>query len=100
MLSTTLEKLVMNTRPFWGGHTGPIRVTIIPFPVPSVPRWILPVMYGGENRTSPPRTRSFCAQRLSVRTPSVYVMDGEFFDGPEHEPLRAEVGPVFTFVCG
>lgn len=100
MMSTTLEKLVMNTRPFWGGHTAPIRVTIIPFPLPSVPRWILPVMYGGENRTSPPRTQSFCANHLSLRTPSIYVMDGEFFDGPETGSLEAEVGPTFTFVCG
>ena len=54
-MSTTLDRLVLNTRPFWGGKTAPIRTTVFPYPVPSVARWLLPVMYGGENRTPPAR---------------------------------------------
>jgi hypothetical protein len=99
-LATTLEKLVLSTRPFWGGKTGPIRSTLIPFPVPSIPRWILPVMYGGENRKAPPGSASFCANRLAVRTPASFVIDGEFFPAPKDEALQVETGPDFTYVCG
>ena len=61
MLATTLEKLILGTRPFWGGKTGPIRVTIFPYPVPCIPRWLLPIMYGGEDRKFPQGAVSFCS---------------------------------------
>ena len=99
MLATTLEKLVLNTRPFWGGKTGPIRVTTFPYPVPSIPRWLLPMMYGGEGRKFPRGAVSFCASALEVTTPVTFVIDGEFFEPPVGEPLRLETGPVFTYVC-
>ena len=99
-MSTTLEKLVLNTRPFWGGKTGPIRTSLFPYPVPSVVRWLLPVMYGSENRTPPPGSTSFCSEEVSVTSKVMFVIDGEFFDPPKDEPLRLETGPVFTFVCG
>jgi diacylglycerol kinase (ATP) len=99
-MSTTLDKLVLNTRPFWGGRTGPIRTTIFPYPVPSVARWMLPVMYGGEDRKGPPQSPSFCSESLEVSSKAIFVIDGEFFDPPTDGPLRLEAGPVFTFLCG
>ncbi|MFN0192216.1 MAG: diacylglycerol kinase family protein [Aestuariivirga sp.] len=100
MLVSTLEKLILGTRPFWGGKTGPIRATVLPYPVPSVVRWLLPMMYGGEDRRVPEGAKSTCASLLEVRTPSKWVVDGEFFDGPADAPLRLETGPAFTYVCG
>lgn len=100
MLSTTLEKLVLGARPFWGGGGGPIRTSVFPYPVPSLLRWLLPIMYGGENRKVPPGAASFSSAGLAVSTSVTFVIDGEFFEPPEHEPLRIETGPVFTYVCG
>ncbi len=34
LLATTLDKLILGTRPFWGGKAGPIRVSTLPYPVP------------------------------------------------------------------
>lgn len=99
-MSTTLDKLVLNTRPYWGGKTGSIRTSVFPYPVPSVLRWLLPVMYGGENRKAPPRSVSFCSEELLVASKDVFVIDGEFFAPPTDEPLRLEAGPVFTYICG
>ena len=99
-MSTTLEKLVLNTKPFWGGKSGPIRTSIFPYPLPSIMRWLLPVMYGGENRQPPPRSTSFCSGELAVTSKAMFVIDGEFFPPPTDEPLRLETGPVFTYVCG
>jgi len=99
-MSTTLDRLVLNTRPFWGGKTAPIRTTVFPYPVPSVARWMLPVMYGGENRTPPPRSASFCSDALEVTSKAMFVIDGEFFPPPTEEPLRLATGPLFSFVRG
>lgn len=100
MFSTTLEKLILGTKPFWGGKSGSIRTSVLPYPVPSIPRWLLPMMYGSETRKAPEGARSFCSERLEVSSPTSYVIDGEFFEGPEAEPLRLETGPVFTYLCG
>ncbi|WP_373504028.1 diacylglycerol kinase family protein [Aestuariivirga sp.] len=99
-MSTTLDKLVLNTKPFWGGKTGPIRTSIFPYPVPSVLRWLLPVMYGSETRTPPPKSVSFCSDELRIASNVMFVIDGEFFDPPKDGPLKLEAGPVHTFVCG
>ncbi len=99
-MSTTLEKLVLHADPFWGPREGAIRTSVFPYPLPSVVRWLLPVMYGGENRKGPPRTLSFCSDDVSVTSNAMFVIDGEFFDGPEVGPLHLEKGPEFTFLCG
>ena len=57
-LATTLDKLILGTRPFWGGKSGPLRVTTFPYPLPCIPRWFLPAIIGGEDRTSPPGART------------------------------------------
>lgn len=100
MLSTTLDKLILGARPFWGGVHGPIRTSVIPYPVPGIIRWLLPIMYGGENRKVPAGAASFSSTSLAVTTPDTFVIDGEFFEPPEREPLRIETGPVFTYICG
>jgi diacylglycerol kinase (ATP) len=99
-ISTTLDKLVLNTRPFWGGKTASIRTTILPYPVPSVLRWMMPLMYGGENRRVPPQAVSFSSGNLLVSSLTSFVIDGEFFAAPADQPLRLETGPVFTYICG
>jgi hypothetical protein len=100
MLATTLEKLILGTRPFWGGHTAPIRATVLSYPPFAVLRWLLPTMYGSETRRMPADAMSFCGTTLTVMAASIYVMDGEFFDGPLDEPLRIETGPTFSYVRG
>ena len=99
-MSTTLDTLLLRCHPFWGGKTAPIRTTVIPYPVPSVLRWMLPIMYGGENHAAPTGAVSFCSDALDVASDVMFVIDGEFFPAPRNEPLRMETGPLFTFVRG
>jgi diacylglycerol kinase (ATP) len=100
LLATTLDKLILGTRPFWGGKAGPIRVSTIPYPVPSIARWLLPLMYGGEDRTVPEGARSVSGTTFEIATRTPFVIDGEFFDPPDDAPLRLETGVEFTYVCG
>jgi len=99
-LATTLDRLVMGARPFWGGGSGAIRATAIPHPLPSLIRWTLPVLYGGEDRQLPAGLRSWRCDRLAVSSPTPYVLDGEFFDGPADGPLKIETGAVLTYITG
>lgn len=99
LLATTLDKLILGARPFWGGKQAPIRVSAFPYPVPSVVRWLLPIMYGSEQRRMPQGATSLSAASIAVSSPVSYVIDGEFFEGPVSEPLRLETGPVFTYLC-
>ena len=100
LLSTTLEKLILNARPFWGGAKGPIRTTVLPYPVPNIPRWLLPMMYASEARKIPAGALSISTRSLEITCPISYVIDGEFFVGPKETPLRVETGPLFTYLCG
>ena len=112
LLATTLDKLILGTRPFWGGKSGPVRISTVPYPVPSILRWLLPLMYGGENRSAPVGARSFSGHVFEIATKTPFVIDGEFFEGPDEGPLRLETGPrvvqprvehrrrVFTLAAG
>ncbi|MGI9464456.1 MAG: diacylglycerol kinase family protein, partial [Aestuariivirgaceae bacterium] len=45
-LATTLDKLILGSRPFWGPKSAGLRASIFPYPPPSVPRWLWKSMYG------------------------------------------------------
>jgi diacylglycerol kinase (ATP) len=98
MLASTLDKLILGTRPFWGGASAPLRTTTLPYPVPSIVRWTLPLMYGGEARKAPPGATSQACQSCEVTCPTSFVIDGEFYDPPTDEPLRLETGPKLDYI--
>lgn len=97
-LATTLEKLVLASRPFWGGKQGDLRGTVLPFPIPGLWRWLIPALYGSETRTMPQGAASICAAAFEVETPTGWVVDGEFFEAPKGEALRITRGTDFTYV--
>ena len=98
LLATTLDRLILRTTPFWGRREGPLRVTIFPHPVPSLVRWLLPMMYGGEGRAPPPGLVSFSGAGFDIATATAFVLDGEFFEPPVGEALRVELGPEFAYI--
>ncbi len=98
-LATTLDKLILGCRPFWGGKSAAVRVSVFPYPPPSVPRWLWTSMYGPEERRMPEGCHSFCSESMTIDTQCPFVIDGEFFDPPANEPLRLEAGAEFTYLC-
>jgi diacylglycerol kinase (ATP) len=98
MLATTLDKLILGAKPYWGGANGPLRTTTMPYPVPSPIRWLLPTMFGGEQRKAPPGSTSVACASCEVTSPTAFVIDGEFYKAPTHEPLRIEAGPRFDYI--
>ena len=103
VLATTLNKLVLNARPFWGGCAEPeggMRVSLFRWPVPFLPRWLPVVLYGGEQRRVHESMQSRCARRLEVESASRFAMDGEEVLAREGEPLVIERGAVMRYLTG
>jgi diacylglycerol kinase (ATP) len=98
MLVTTLDKLILGTRPFWGGATAPLRITTMPYPVPSIVRWLIPTLYGGEDRRGPPGAISRAVSDCSVLCNTPFVLDGEFYVAEADVPLQLQTGPAFDYI--
>jgi hypothetical protein len=60
----------------------------------------VPLMYGSEARKAPLGAHSLCGSAFDIATATPFVIDGEFFEGPQDRPLHLETGPEFTYVCG
>jgi diacylglycerol kinase (ATP) len=97
-LATTLTKLVLGSRPFWGGKQGELRGTVLPFPVPRLWRWLIPTLYGSETRTMPQGAESRSAQHFEIEHSDGWIVDGEFFNAPKDQPLSITRGADFTYV--
>ncbi|WP_342641222.1 diacylglycerol kinase family protein [Rhodoligotrophos ferricapiens] len=100
LLVTTLSKLVLRSRPFWGGAGAPLRATSICYPPPPLIRSIVPLMYAWEEMIAPAGCVSFCADLIEVDHSGLVLIDGEFFDAPADEPLRIETGIALDYLCG
>ena len=107
LLATTLRKLVLGARPFWGGCAEgvpeaemPLRVSLFGHPVPFPLRWLPKVLYGGEGRRLHESMKSRCARRLEVETASRFVMDGEEIARRADGPLIIEQGPAMRYLVG
>jgi diacylglycerol kinase (ATP) len=98
MLATTLDKLILGTRPFWGGAAAPLRVTTMPYPVPSIVRWLFPTLYGSEERSGPPGSVSRAVHRCNVLCSTPFVLDGEFYEPQEGIPLQLEAGTKLEYI--
>ena len=107
LLATTLRKLVLGARPFWGlektaddeEESAPLRLSVFGWPPPSLLRWLPVVLYGGERRRLPPNMHSRVIRHAEVTTDARFILDGEEMIR-EHmeEPLIIERGPQMRYL--
>ena len=105
VLATTLNKLVLNARPFWGACDDTsgemeqaLRVSLFNHPPPFLLRWLPVVLWGGPERRVHPCMHSRCATRLEVAAQGRFVLDGEEVALPADEPLIIERGPTLRYL--
>ncbi|MGI9414125.1 MAG: diacylglycerol kinase family protein [Hyphomicrobiales bacterium] len=100
-LVTTLDKLIMGTRPFWNQNGRGLKASAIAYPHPSILRYLLPVMYGALDRKLPePDFMSFSADHIGLATDASVVIDGEMFEAPADGEIKISAGPAFEYLCG
>lgn len=99
VLATTLDRLVLGSRPFWNAQSGPLRYTAIAYP----PRRLLlnapRVLFGrSRRRFADPSYASQGVNRLTLAMDGPFTLDGQFFTAERHKPLIITADERVSFV--
>lgn len=98
VLVTTLNRLVMRTRPFWGSGSGGLRYTALRHPPRQMWRRLPAFLYGGDARALPPDDYiSANADDIRLDMACPYTLDGELFEATPGQPVRLSSGPEIRF---
>ena len=100
-LVTTLDRLVMRSRPFWGAEAGALHYTGIAYPPRRLFRSAYQVLYGGQKRSlSAPHYVSHNADRITFEMSCRFTLDGELFQPPPDTPVElSSAGRVRFLRC-
>jgi diacylglycerol kinase (ATP) len=99
VLATTLERLILGSRPFWAEARGSIRFTSIAHPPVDLIRSAPKVLYGWRRATLPRDAYlSRSAERISLRLDSPFTLDGELFEADPERPLVLTAQDSLGFV--
>jgi diacylglycerol kinase (ATP) len=99
VLATTLDRLVLGSRPFWDIGEAPMRFTAIDHPATDLVRNARQILWGGEQRRLPdPPYRSGGAARVELLLDRPFTIDGEFFQTPPGHPVVVTAEDQMRFV--
>jgi diacylglycerol kinase (ATP) len=99
VLATTLERLILRSRPFWNQGKGTIRFTSITHPPFHLIRSAPKVLYGWRRATlSEDHYFSCGAERIALRLDGAFTLDGEFFEPVPDQPVLLTAKDELSFV--
>lgn len=99
VLASTLHRLVLGIRPFWGSGPGRLRVTSVAFPPRRFARSVPPFLYGGAQRKlNAGDYVSRNVDRVSFHMTCPFALDGELFQPAPGIPVTLEAGARVRFV--
>ena len=99
VLATTLDRLILGSRPFWNQGAGTIRFTSIAHPPRQLIRSAPKVLYGWRRETLPEDCYVSCgAQRIELRLDSAFTLDGELFEPVPGQPVSLTASDELGFV--
>jgi hypothetical protein len=87
VLATTLERLVLGSRPFWNQGDAPIRYTSIAHPPTGLVWRAKRLLYGPDRSRLPDGYFSRGVSRIELVLESPFVIDGEMFEPAADRPL-------------
>lgn len=90
LLTSTLERLFLGLRPYWGGGAGPLYCTAVRARPAHVLRALPPLFWGHPNRCGTPENgySSFKVNALQLTMDSRFTLDGELYQA------ESRAGPV------
>jgi len=99
ILATTLERLILGSRPFWNQSDGTIRFTSIAHPPLHLIRSAPKVLYGWRRATLSEDHYASCgAERIALRLDGAFTLDGEFFEPMPDQPILLTARDELSFV--
>jgi hypothetical protein len=99
VLATTLDRLVLGTRPFWNTGRKPIHFTSIAHPPRGFARRVGSVLYGGVERTLPEDVYfSRDSDRVELEMTCRLTLDGELFHPETGKPVIITADDQAEFV--
>ncbi|HLW26260.1 MAG TPA: diacylglycerol kinase family protein [Kiloniellales bacterium] len=98
VLVTTLDRLVVGSRPFWNQGTAPLRCTAIAHPPERLLWNARRVLYGPRERSLPQGYRSCSAHRIDLRLQGPFTLDGQFYHPSPDRPLEITADDSLTFL--
>ena len=99
VLVTTLDRLVLNSRPFWGTEPGGLRYTAIAHPAAGLVRAAYPVLFGTGDRRFPSADYvSRNANAISIEMTCPFTVDGELCEPVPGVPISLAAGQRARFL--
>lgn len=99
LLCTTLDRLVLRSRPFWQTNDAPFKFTRITDPAKGLVRDAWRILYGGEPRRLDEDTYRSCGARgLDLWLNEPFTIDGEFYTPVATRPVRISADQSIRFV--
>ena len=90
---TTLDRLMLGSRPYWGRESGPLHYTAIAHPPQSIGRFAYRILYGGDQRVLPAdRYQSHNAERVSFEMACPFALDGEIYHPMPNQAVQLSGG--------
>ena len=80
VLATTLDRLILRSRPYWGEGRGPLRFTAIAYPPKGLLRHAWRILYGAPHRQLPAGYTSRASHRVALTMDCPFTLDGEMFE--------------------
>ena len=99
VLVTTLDRLILKSRPYWGAEAGGLRYTAIAHPAAGLLRAAYPLLYGrGERRFPSADYVSRNADEISIEMTCPFTVDGELYDPLPGVPVSLQAGQRVRFL--
>ncbi|MDJ0787423.1 MAG: diacylglycerol kinase family protein [Myxococcota bacterium] len=102
VMATTLDRLILRLRPFWGSGQGPIRMSALSAGVEGLGR-ALPGVLRGKPPVWATTDRGFTSQRVheaAIRLDCAVSFDGEMYPAEPGRMVRMQSSPPLRFVRG
>lgn len=101
LIATTLDKLILGLRPFWGDDHRAMRYTSVDFPPKRLARALLPVLRGRPKHWMEDEGyQSGSVNDMVIDIKSPVVLDGEIFHPTPGVPVRLNGDRSQTFLTG
>jgi hypothetical protein len=99
VLATTLDRLILNARPFWNQDVEGLRFTTVAYPPRRLAGSVLKVLYGGNDRKLPADCyESHSARSVTLALESPFTLDGQLFQPDPAKPLVLTADAEAEFV--